>query len=79
MLFLIIGLMTMGAQKRITMRHSRSGFLKSGYVNYCWTYFFIGWIHWLLIYFGKKHKKQKLEQEINLGKLVERQIGRGPE
>lgn len=44
MLFLIIGLMTMGAQKRITMRHSRSGLLKSGYVNYCWTYFFIGWM-----------------------------------
>lgn len=33
-----------GGAKRITMRHSRSGLLKSGYVNYCWTYFFIGWM-----------------------------------
>jgi len=41
---LIIGLMVMGAQRRILVKHGASGLTKSGYVGYCWTYFFLGFL-----------------------------------
>ncbi len=41
---LIIGLIVMGAQKRVLVKHTQSGLTKSGYVGYCWTYFFFSWI-----------------------------------
>ena len=37
---LILGLIFMGAQKKINLKHSNSGLNKPGYVGYCWTYFF---------------------------------------
>ena len=30
----------MGAQKKINLKHTNPGLNKSGYVGYCWTYFF---------------------------------------
>lgn len=41
---LIIGLIFMGAQKRVLLKHSQSHLVKNGYVGYCWPYFFLGWI-----------------------------------
>ncbi len=41
---LIIGLIFMGAQKRVLLKHSQSHIVKNGYVGYCWPYFFLGWI-----------------------------------
>ena len=41
---LIIGLMVMGAQRSILVKHGASGLTKSGYVGYCWTYFFLGFL-----------------------------------
>ena len=41
---LLIGLLVMGAQKKVLIKHKQSGLVKSGYVGYCWTYYFIGWI-----------------------------------
>jgi len=38
---LILGLIFMGPQKSINLKHS-SGVTKKGYVGYCWTYFFFG-------------------------------------
>ena len=37
---LILGLIFMGAQKKINLKHTNSGLNKPGYVGYCWTYFF---------------------------------------
>ena len=37
---LILGLIFMGVQKKINLKHTNSGLNKSGYVGYCWTYFF---------------------------------------
>jgi len=37
---LILGLIFMGAQKKINLKHDNSGLNKPGYVGYCWTYFF---------------------------------------
>jgi hypothetical protein len=37
---LILGLIFMGAQKKVNLKHSNSGLNKPGYVGYCWTYFF---------------------------------------
>ena len=37
---LILGLIFMGAQKKINLRHTNSGLNKPGFVGYCWTYFF---------------------------------------
>ena len=37
---LILGLIFMGAQKKINLKHSNSGLNKPGFVGYCWTYFF---------------------------------------
>ena len=41
---LIIGLMVMGAQRRILVKHGASGLTKPGYAGYCWTYFFLGFL-----------------------------------
>ena len=37
---LILGLIFMGAQKKINLKHTNSCLNKPGYVGYCWTYFF---------------------------------------
>jgi len=37
---LILGLIFMGAQKKINLKHSNSSLNKPGFVGYCWTYFF---------------------------------------
>ena len=37
---LILGLIFMGAQKKINLKHTNSGLNKPGYMGYCWTYFF---------------------------------------
>ena len=39
---LILGLIIMGPQKGVNLKHSNSGVNKSGYTGYCWTYFFFG-------------------------------------
>ena len=39
---LILGLIFMGPQKGVNLKHSNSGVNKSGYTGYCWTYFFFG-------------------------------------
>lgn len=39
---LILGLIFMGPQKSVNLKHSNSGVNKSGYTGYCWTYFFFG-------------------------------------
>ena len=39
---LILGLIFMGPQKGVNLKHSVSGVNKSGYTGYCWTYFFFG-------------------------------------
>ena len=37
---LIVGLIFMGVQKKINLKHTNSSLNKPGYVGYCWTYFF---------------------------------------
>ena len=37
---LILGLIIMGVQKKINLKHTNSRLNKPGYVGYCWTYFF---------------------------------------
>ena len=39
---LILGLIFMGLQRGVNLKHSNSGVNKSGYTGYCWTYFFFG-------------------------------------
>ena len=39
---LILGLIFMGTQKKIILKHKDSGINKNGFVGYCWTYFFFG-------------------------------------
>ena len=39
---LILGLIFIGPQKGVNLKHSNSGVNKSGYTGYCWTYFFFG-------------------------------------
>ncbi len=34
----------MGLQKKILVKHTQSGLVKSGYVGFCWTYWFFGWL-----------------------------------
>lgn len=41
---LIIGLLTMGGQKTVRVKHEASGLMKQGFYGYCWTYFFFGWL-----------------------------------
>ncbi|CAG9252230.1 conserved membrane hypothetical protein [Paraburkholderia unamae] len=40
----IIGLAVMGPQRRVWIKHQQSGLVRKGYVGYCWTYFFFGWL-----------------------------------
>ena len=37
---LILGLIFMGAQQKINLKHTNSSLNKPGFVGYCWTYFF---------------------------------------
>ena len=37
---LILGLIIMGVQKKINLKHTNSSLNKPGYVGYCWNYFF---------------------------------------
>ncbi len=37
---LILGLIFMGVQKKINLKHTNSSLNKPGYIGYCWTYFF---------------------------------------
>ena len=37
---LILGLIFMGAQKKINLKHTNSSLNKPGFIGYCWTYFF---------------------------------------
>lgn len=39
-----IGVLLMGLQKRVLIKHAQSGLVKSGYVGFCWTYWFFGWL-----------------------------------
>ena len=39
----LIGVMLMGLQKKVMLRHPQSGLTKSGYVGWSWTYFLFGW------------------------------------
>lgn len=39
-----IGVLLMGLQKRVLIKHTQSGLVKSGYVGFCWTYWFFGWL-----------------------------------
>ena len=39
---LILGIMFMGSQKRVKLKHSDSGLIKPGFISYSWTYFFFG-------------------------------------
>ncbi len=41
---LILGLIFMGPQRKVVVRHTQSSMLKSGYFGFCWTYFFFGWL-----------------------------------
>lgn len=41
---IIVGLAVMGSQKSVLIKHQQSGLVKKGYVGYCWTYFFFGWL-----------------------------------
>lgn len=40
----IIGLALMGLQRSVLIKHQQSGLVRKGYVGYCWTYFFFGWL-----------------------------------
>ncbi len=40
----LIGLFVMELQKRVLIKHTQSGLVKSGYVGFCWTYLFFGWL-----------------------------------
>ncbi|MEO6293928.1 MAG: hypothetical protein ABIO88_15055 [Burkholderiaceae bacterium] len=40
----IIGVLVMGWQKTVSVKHQQSGLVKKGYVGYCWTYLLFGWL-----------------------------------
>jgi len=40
----LLGLVIMGPQKKIILKHGQSGLTKSGYVGYSWTYLIFGWL-----------------------------------
>jgi hypothetical protein len=45
LLFLpIVGIAVMGLQRSVLIEHQQSGLVRKGYVGYCWTYFFFGWL-----------------------------------
>ena len=41
---IVLGISIMGLQKRVLIKHTQSSIVKSGYIGYCWTYLFFGWI-----------------------------------
>ena len=41
---LIIGMLVMGRQEEVLVKHQQAGLVKKGYFGYCWTYFFLGWL-----------------------------------
>lgn len=41
---IIVGIVIMGPQKAIIIKHESSGLIRNGYVGYSWTYFFLGWL-----------------------------------
>lgn len=40
----IIGIMVMGWQKSILVKHLQSGLVKKGFYGYSWTYLLFGWL-----------------------------------
>lgn len=40
----LIGLATMGLQKKVILKHQPSGLVKTGYYGFSWTYLLFGWI-----------------------------------
>lgn len=40
----IIGIMVMGIQRRVLMKHEPSGLLKKGFFGYSWTYLLFGFL-----------------------------------
>jgi hypothetical protein len=40
----ILGIMILGWQRRIVLRHKESGLTKNGYLGWCWTYLLFGWL-----------------------------------
>ena len=40
---IIVGIVIMGLQKRVLIKHTQSGIVKKGYVGFCWTYLIFGW------------------------------------
>lgn len=40
----ILGLIFMGFQKKIALKHEQSGIIKNGYVGYSLTYLIFGWL-----------------------------------
>ena len=40
----IVGIAVMGWQRKVLVKHEQSGLQKSGYVGYCLTYYFFGWL-----------------------------------
>jgi len=38
----IIGILVMGFQKTVPLKHTESGLTKKGFYGYCWTYFLFG-------------------------------------
>lgn len=39
----IVGLVVMGPQRKVLLKHQQSGVTKAGYVGYSWTYLLFGW------------------------------------
>ena len=39
---IILGILIMGLQKRVRIKHTQSGIVKNGYVGYSWTYLLFG-------------------------------------
>ena len=44
LLIIILGIALLGFQRKVPIRHSQSGIVKNGYIGFCWTYLFFGWI-----------------------------------
>lgn len=40
----VLGILVLGWQRRIVLRHKESGLTKNGYIGWCWTYLFFGWL-----------------------------------
>ena len=40
----ILGLLLMGLQKRVLIKHTQSGIVKNGYLGFSWTYLLFGWM-----------------------------------